>query len=563
MSYPSFVFSLLLRLAPVFCACLAGCVSSPIPAPVMPRVSRAQTPDAALVAVAREQWYILADSSRQKEWSAALQKYNRALDLLFRRVRYDHFGPPHRRLRPDSCGFRIALGESLGVDFDPEDVYEDLVPAADIDLDDLEERCTVPGAGIPLAGVVLPEKAGELGAFRVIKGRRNVHSLTAVLTFPKDPRSRELPVMRLFSRLNRERVPIGRWQYELAADFSAPIALYWQMTDVQSMRLLGLFRPMKAVDVTGLSFNEPYNPNKIPVVLTHGLMSSPNTFSNLVNRLLRDPEIRRNYQFWYFGYPTGIPWMVSAADYREALREARRELDPRRRNRRWDEMVVIGHSMGGLITRYSLSREPWLLLKGSLSSKGEREFFQPWYIDHPFADTGHETFRKSFYFRPLEEPKRAIYLATPHRGAPFADNWIAAIGSWLIRIPVQLVTEAVKVATFQEDMFIFRPQELVRSLTSINQLSPRSGPLKNLSSVPLRRVPSHSVIGDRGRGDTPRSSDGIVPYWSSHLAWSNSEKIVPHDHSVQDDPATAEEVMRILKLHLAELGRASSARRGK
>jgi hypothetical protein len=37
----------------------------------------------------------------------------------------------------------------------------------------------------------------------------------------------------------------------------------------------------------------------------------------------------------------------------------------------------------------------------------------------------------------------------------------------------------------------------------------------------------HSIIGDRGKGDTPNSSDGVVPYWSSHLATAKSEKIVP------------------------------------
>lgn len=530
---------------------LAGCASSPIPEPIAPALPRTRVTDAELIAQARRQWYIMADPSRQSEWGAAIAEYNRALELLFRRVRYDYFGADMARVRPEAYGYTLA-GDAEE-NFHMSDVYRDLVPARDIDLDDLKERNTLPGVGIPLAGVVQADKASRLSCVRVIKDKENVHTVTAVLTFPDDPKSRELPRMHFFLRLNREYVPIGRYDYGLAADFSAPIALYWKMTDVSRFRLLGLFRPQKAVNVRGLSFNEPYDRDKIPVVLTHGLMSSPNTFANMVNRLLKDPEIRKHYQFWYFGYPTGIPWMLSAAEYRRALREVRAELDPRRRDANWDNMVVIGHSMGGLLTRYNLSLEPWRLLKGLVSAEGEKLYFNKKYIDEPMPNKSFEAFRHSFYFRPLEEPKRAIFLATPHRGAPFADNWISAIGSAIINLPAQLVEETVKIVTLQDDMFVLRTPDMIRNFTSIRQLSPKSLSIRNLSNVPLRDIPVHSIVGDRGRNNTPRSSDGMVPYWSSHLGWSRSEKIVPHDHSVQDDPATAEEVGRILKLHLREM----------
>jgi len=74
-----------------------------------------------------------------------------------------------------------------------------------------------------------------------------------------------------------------------------------------------------------------------------------------------------------------------------------------------------------------------------------------------------------------------------------------------------------------------------------------------LPYTPPLRAPL--VIGVRGKGDTPESSDGIVPYWSSSLGPVESEKIVPAGHSVQDSPECAEEVKRILRLHLSEAGR--------
>lgn len=533
--------------------CLANCTTSPIPQPREPTLQRTELNDAELIAQARSQWYIMSDPARQAEWGTAIAEYNRVLELLIRRVRYDYFGADLARIRPETYGFTLA-GDAEE-NFHMSDVYRDMVPARDISLEDLEERYTVRGVGVPLAGVVRADKAKKIKCVRVIKDKENVHTVTAVLSFPKDPQSTELPRMHFYLRLNRERVPIGRYQYGLAADFSAPIALYWKMTEVDRFRLLGLFRPQKAVNMRGLSFNEPYDPEKIPVVLTHGLMSSPNTFANLVNRLLQDPEIRKNYQFWYFGYPTGIPWMLSAAEYRHALREVRAELDPQHRNAKWDQMVVVGHSMGGLLTRYNLSPEPWRLLHGLVSTDGEKLYFNKKYIDEPLPHQSLNAFRDSFYFRPLTEPKRAIYMATPHRGAPFADSWISSIGSAIIHLPGHIVKEAVKILTLQDSMILLKTPDMVRNFTSIRQLSPKSLSIRNLSNLPLRDIPVHSVIGDRGRHNTPCSSDGVVPYWSSHLGWSRSEKIVPHNHSVQDDPATAEEVNRILKLHLSEQNR--------
>ena len=72
-------------------------------------------------------------------------------------------------------------------------------------------------------------------------------------------------------------------------------------------------------------------------------------------------------------------------------------------------------------------------------------------------------------------------------------------------------------------------------------------------TLPFRKgVHLHSIIGDRGRGDTPDSSDGVVPYWSSHLEGVESECIVPYDHDVPKCPQAIREVEWILLLNLHE-----------
>jgi hypothetical protein len=86
--------------------------------------------------------------------------------------------------------------------------------------------------------------------------------------------------------------------------------------------------------------------------------------------------------------------------------------------------------------------------------------------------------------------------------------------------------------------------------TGINGLSPRSPVLRGLDTLPIH-APYNTIVGDRGRGDTPNSSDGVVAYWSSHLTGAQSELIVPGPHGSYALPQTVSELKRILRLNLA------------
>jgi hypothetical protein len=135
----------------------------------------------------------------------------------------------------------------------------------------------------------------------------------------------------------------------------------------------------------------------------------------------------------------------------------------------------------------------------------------------------------------------------PHRGSYLAANWIGALGVSLIRFPSTFLGE-----TASEIMASLESNTGLKRLpTGINDLSPRSRFPIGLNKLPIE-APYHSIIGDRGRGDTPNSSDGVVAYWSSHLEGAQSELIVPGSHSVYALPQTVAELKRILRLHLAE-----------
>ena len=59
--------------------------------------------------------------------------------------------------------------------------------------------------------------------------------------------------------------------------------------------------------------------NKVPLLMVHGLQSTPVEFAALVNALRADPEIRSNYQVCQFYYASGTPVLVNAAALRDGL----------------------------------------------------------------------------------------------------------------------------------------------------------------------------------------------------------------------------------------------------
>lgn len=513
--------------------------------------------DALAIQEAREAWLVLSSPKRSREWPEARKKYNACIRKL----------ASHLKQASRNGGMDEATRQSLPFVIEKSPYARDSTPwhYEAIFMSDevdptyrLRETVTVEGMGIPLAGLA-PEGASRPHA-NMLRDNGNVHTLTAILDFDRMVDGK--PTLRTLPRLMNEHILIGRNKVRqpLAANFSVPIALFWKLSDADGTELLGAFRPKKAISTMGLYFSEPYDPKKIPVLFTHGLMSGPATFANLTNRLLVDPVIRENYQFWFFGYPSGLAWTIPAGRQRAALAELMQEYNPRGASREMNNIVMVGHSMGGLITRFNTSTKPWMLMKGlfelppetfeSMTADNWKEGLTPLNCD----DHTLQQLHNNFIFTPAKGVTRIVYMATPHRGSTFADNWIGRLGQRLIDLPSDVLEEATRIATLSRGMFLLNPLQLKDELTSIRQLSPNSSLVKHMSELRCApSVPVHSIIGDRGKNNTPYSSDGIVKYRSSHLDWSVSEKIVPSGHSVQDDPAAAVELRRILREHLVNV----------
>jgi len=329
------------------------------------------------------------------------------------------------------------------------------------------------------------------------------------------------------------------------SDLSKPLAYMWSRTDLERFRWKGLLRPEQGLEQTNLLLIRPYEPGKIPVVMVHGLISSPLAWIPLLNELLLDSNIQQKYQFMLFMYPTGVPIPIAAAALRETLSQAKQLYDPNGSDPAFDQMVLLGHSMGGLLSHtmaLSSSDQLWRLY----SDRSFSDIIPP--RDHP-EDI--KELQKYLFFEPLPFVKRVVFMATPHRGADLAKGIVGRVSSNLISDPDRINDLIYRLVKDNSDYFDRR--RFRRFPSSIETLEPNSPILAAIEHMkPAPDVKFHSIIGSTRPTDLEYRTDGVVPYRSSHLEGVSSEKVVRSDHGVQKNGEAIGEVIRILREHLAQ-----------
>ena len=362
------------------------------------------------------------------------------------------------------------------------------------------------------------------------------------VTAVKEDRPGQVPLLKLYDTLDPSVVPGDRGQNPIAANYTATLAvLLSHSRKVATSSASDFLRPDNPRFVTGVYLIHPYDPNKIPILFVHGLIFSPISWQNLTNDLCSDPAILMHYQPWFFLYPTGQSVLESAQHLREDLLTTQRLFDPKGTAVASHHVVVIAHSMGGILAH-------------TLVSDSGDALWRP-FAKKPFNSLSlrpeeRKLILGAFFFRHQSCIDRVIFLAVPHRGSRLAAGILGTIGNRLIRRS-KTVTEAVR-ELIAEDPDVVRPY--------FARLSARSGPtslislapnplLDSLAALPIR-VPFHSIMGDRGLGGGQLSSDGVVPYSSSHLAGAESEKIVPAGHTAFSNEAAIIEIKRILEKNL-------------
>lgn len=384
------------------------------------------------------------------------------------------------------------------------------------------------GLGVPVVAILTAED-GQRSRF---EPPTSYVALTAVLRFD-DAGSGTLE---FHDPLDRERIELPGSRPMLAANFTAPVALALARTRLDRLGLVRLLDPRRFTGSAVLIRLQNYDRKRIPVVMIHGLKDTPATWFPMYQQLLSDPELRRRFQFWVFSYPSGLPYPYTASLLRHELDGVRRTFPDHK------DLVLVGHSMGGIISRLMATDAGDSIWTG-MFGKGPDEF--------AMSGSSRRLLLDALVFDERDEVDRAVFIATPHRGSMLAQSWIGRTASRLVRLPSYLTDVRDDVAS----VLVADAAGLQLNLApnSIDTLSPNNRFVREVNKLPVAPgVPFHSIIGDRGRGDTPDSSDGVVAYWSSHMDGAASEKIVPSNHSAHQHPEAIEEVKRILKLHLEE-----------
>lgn len=475
----------------------------------------------------------------------AVDLYNRALTNAFKSA-------DGRAFEPRGGRFGLPAGDEIEVAFDDRQLIwserrlTDFVPVGEFEIWGLQNRYRYPGLGAPLAAGTIPLHQ-ETG-FQVAP--RLKLSATALLRIPdarrqlltNDDPGRLQASLELYPLSVTEDVEIAGETVPLETEPSAALAYTLSDPAIWATELRGFLlgdllrdRPSQLVSM------QPYVPGRIPVVLVHGTASSVGRWADMVNDLLSDRRIRTRFQFWFFSYETGNPVPLSAMVLREALRDAVARLDPEGQDPALREMVVIGHSQGGLLAKMtavdtgdrlwnSFSRRPLAELKVRPETR--------------------DLMQRALFVTPEPFVGRVVFIATPHGGSFLTEYSVTRLISKLVRLPFSVASALQDVLTNNPDALAYAPGQVAPG--SIYGMTPGSPFIAGLSRIPVAPgIPAHSIIAVDGDGPVEDGGDGVVAYRSAHIDGVESELIVRSPHSCQANPDTVAEVRRILLLHAA------------
>ena len=281
----------------------------------------------------------------------------------------------------------------------------------------------------------------------------------------------------------------------------------------------------------------------------------------MFNDLRSFPEIRERYQFWFYLYPSGQPFWNSATELRRDLQDLRTAFDPTQQDQMMDQMVLVGHSMGGLVSRLQ-------------TIESGDDFWRS--ISYEEAGTAAEALKKikgpnterhklvsTLFFKPNDSIRRVVTIGTPHRGSDFANDYTRWLARKFIKLPAMAVMSGNRLVS--ENRSLFRDTDLLTVSNAIDSLAPDSP----IFPVMLRaksspNVKYHNIVGITESSFTSGNGDGVVDFQSATMEDVESELIVDAPHTtIHMISKTIFEVRRILLEHLHDVDSGDRvARRG-
>jgi pimeloyl-ACP methyl ester carboxylesterase len=445
--------------------------------------------------------------------------------------------------------FKLPFGEII-VEFNETDLIwgdfrlKNFVPAADLEVRGLRNRYRTPGIGAALAASIEPLETAKGKQSMRIPPRLKI-PVTAFLRLD-DPRAALASgklngKLEFYTQDSTRTLKIEDVEVPIEYETTSALALSLEGAPVWDFEIAGFRSGDFAIGDAnlreGVFMMNPHKTGRMPVVLVHGTASSPARWAELVNELENDPRFWENYEIWLFMYNTGNPVAYSAMLLRDALSKIVKELDPEGKDPGLKQMVVMGHSQGGLLTKMTVIDSGTSLW--------------PFNVPPEKLDVSSDTLElvtRGLLIKPLPFVRRVVFIATPHRGSYQALGFLGNVASWLVNLPGRFVKMNVELLTLQTKGLVLGNVSGIP--TSIDNMNPNNRFIKALASIPIADgVVAHSIVAVEGSGPPEDGGDGVVKYASAHIDGVASEKVVRSSHSVQGNPETIQEVKRILIEH--------------
>ncbi len=520
---------------------------------------RGQAIDSYTVAVSNAYLYLFCpelDGARNPydpQFRGACDLYNAALEATLRLVSREGNLRPGHSYRISTSGAQYDVEVVSRGPWHDED-FEELKFCSDYRVKGLDAANVTYGIGVPMVAVRSNHSEADIGEQYYPEGLSfPVTALIRVMSphaqSRREDNHRHPCVLELHDPLASTDIELNSRLVPLQADLSTPLAYFLDNPKFreQTNSTLGLLDPHRTEKLRGVYMLEPYDPKRIPVVMVHGFWSSPLTWMPMFNDLRSFRELRRNYQFWFYQYPTGQPFWVSATQMRSDLYQLRQTLDPNHEHAVLDQTVLVGHSMGGLVSRLQTiesGEEFWRILSDAPFEKVKAE------------DDVRQRLAAELFFHPNPSIQRVVTIGTPHRGSDYSNDYTRWLGRKIIRLPSSLTEMGATLR--RQNPELFRDTELLTTTTSIDSLNPKSPIFPTM--LRARRaswVHYHNIIGQLEKSKwfatTTIESDGVVNVESAHMDDVDSEILVAAKHQdIHTTPRAILEVRRILIEHLKE-----------
>lgn len=482
------------------------------------------------------------------QFQDACQLYNQSLEKAMRIIAADN------QLR-DGTTFEFSLGGQqthVEIRFPVDEKKEpltDLQFVSDFKIQKLLRHHRTFGLGVPMIGIryrgesaspveqyYTPAMSSPLTAFMRVANPHPAKNNNAI----------QHCILEFYDTVDISKIQVNRTTVPLQTDTSIPLAFLLDQNSLVGTREASTTLILDPTDVgVRLFMIEPYDPGKIPVIMVHGFWSSPMMWMNMVNDLRSFPEIRQNYQFWFYQYPTSQPFWISASKLRATLHNLYRNLDPYRQHTPLHHGILVGHSMGGLIS-FMQTLDSQNAMWNLISNQPFSQLQAPQDILHNLANT--------VFFQPNPSISKVITIATPYQGSRMANDYTKWLGNSFFKLPEP--TDLIARQLIDDNPNFFHNTQLLTTKTSLESLAPDGRIFKFLQKARRSDHTSyHNIYGDSQSSaiinQLAASSDGVVSTLSARSTTADTELAVDANHvSITDIPQTILEVRRILQMNL-------------